>query len=341
MAASASLSDAAPIEVRVLVVGEAGVGKSSLVSRLIHKSAGTQDITIGHQTNVWHFDVDSEFGRKRRIHMVLTDVGGGPSMRALQKELFKGATAVIFAFDLCDRGSFTRLSSWLREIHETCGRQNRMLIQVLVGNKVDLANSDSIVSHTPGRQVSESEARDYASAANMKYVETSAYSGANVEPFFREIGREIAQLVSTGEISLDTPDIHGVRLAKIPMAGGAMRPYGQGAPPLAYGICFSTVSAAVMSDRSNGVCVNYSLSSTTQKLCTLTQKSLNCLPTKSFFRPLIIDEWQNRPWPRIFREVVHFLNTIPLVGVCVKEKIYERGLQANRDNDKKPNEQAS
>ena len=63
----ATSSDAIPIEVRALVVGEAAVGKSSLVSKLIYKDAGQQDITIGHKTNVWQFDVDSDFGRKRRV----------------------------------------------------------------------------------------------------------------------------------------------------------------------------------------------------------------------------------------------------------------------------------
>lgn len=48
-----------------------------------------------------------------------------------------------------------------------------------------------------------------------------------MEPFFREIGREIMEQLAAGAINLEAPDLHGVRLAKIPMSGGAMRPYNQ------------------------------------------------------------------------------------------------------------------
>lgn len=68
-----------------------------------------------------------------------------------------------------------RLSTWLRDMNQTI--TNPWLITVLIGNKADLANTDSITRQR--REVSDSEARTFAENHKLLYYETSAVTGNN------------------------------------------------------------------------------------------------------------------------------------------------------------------
>lgn len=75
--------------------------------------------------------------------------------------------------------TFHRVDSWLRELDLA---SNRHMKVVLIGNKCDLADGDSLVGMNR-RQVSTQEARAYASGRGLLYEEASAKDGTTISHF--------------------------------------------------------------------------------------------------------------------------------------------------------------
>lgn len=81
-----------------------------------------------------------------------------------------------------DSATFMRLNTWLREMNQTI--TNPWLVTVLLGNKADLADTDSITRQH--REVSDSEARTFAENHKLLYYETSALTGTRCRAFARD-----------------------------------------------------------------------------------------------------------------------------------------------------------
>lgn len=91
----------------------------------------------------------------------------------------KGAGAAILAYDITDSNSFNQLSVYVENLRST---QESALV-VIVGTKYDLVEENPEM-----RQVSVSEARQFAESLNAAFFETSARSNINVEEVFNHIG---------------------------------------------------------------------------------------------------------------------------------------------------------
>ena len=104
----------------------------------------------------------------------------------------------MIVFDLFNRQSFKNVDNWVRELKEVT---DESLTILLVGNKADLEK----------REVSALEAMNYANGHGMKYIETSAKTGANVIEAFNEIAKEIYIKVANGVID-PKHDSSGVKI---------------------------------------------------------------------------------------------------------------------------------
>jgi len=161
--------------IKVLVIGDSGVGKSSFVVRY------TDDIyinsyisTIGVDFKVNKFEINNKI-----IKMQLWDTAGQERFRTITYSYYRGSHAVILVFDITNRDSFLNLNSWLNEINKYCNCDNIYI--TLIGNKTDL-NDD--------RAVSFDEANKFANDNNMKYYEISTLNSeySNINNIFYNIG---------------------------------------------------------------------------------------------------------------------------------------------------------
>ena len=84
---------------------------------------------------------------------------------------------IIFTFDLCNKESFESIKNWLI----TADEANEDYQRILVGNKYDL----------PDKIINKEKAEKLAQKYNMKYFETSAKDGTNVDVIFKEIAELI------------------------------------------------------------------------------------------------------------------------------------------------------
>src|SRR2546422_1641506 len=126
------------IKRKILLLGDASVGKTSLIRRfVVDKFSDDYITTIG--TKVTKKDLRLEVGsRTVDLSMMIWDVLGQKGYKGIQESAFRGARGVILVFDLTRPE--TRLSFeeyWVPRVRGVAGR----VPMIVVGNKVDLAET--------------------------------------------------------------------------------------------------------------------------------------------------------------------------------------------------------
>uniref|UniRef100_A0A673XB47 small monomeric GTPase n=1 Tax=Salmo trutta TaxID=8032 RepID=A0A673XB47_SALTR len=139
---------------KILIIGESGVGKSSLLLRF------TDDT----------FDPE------------LADTAGQERFRTLTPSYYRGAQGVILVYDVTKRDTFTRLENWLNELETYCTRND--LVKMLVGNKIDKEEN---------RVVDRNEGLKFARKHSMLFIEASAKTRDGVQCAFEELVEKILQ----------------------------------------------------------------------------------------------------------------------------------------------------
>jgi len=153
--------------IKITLLGEKNVGKTSLVYRYIeNKFRDSYKATLGVNLLKKDMDVDGN-----GVSVQIWDLGGQESFRSLRKLYLEGANGAFVMFDLTDRKTFDKLNEWIESFKEARGEQP----MVLIGNKSDLENQ---------RKITDMEASNYAKDNNMELILTSAKTGQNVEKSF-------------------------------------------------------------------------------------------------------------------------------------------------------------
>ena len=163
---------------KVLLVGDSGVGKASILLRFIDDTFD-EDInnTIGVDCKARPVDVDGQ-----PVQLTIWDTAGQEKFRSLTSSYYRGAHAVVLVFDVCSRESFEHLADWLAEIELHCARDRVVLF--LVANKVDRAAA---------RAVPAAEGQEWARAHTMLFMECSAKTRLGIQQAFDEIAHKVME----------------------------------------------------------------------------------------------------------------------------------------------------
>lgn len=164
-------------EKKILLIGEASVGKTSLVRRyVIDKFDDKYIITIGTKTSRKPLEFIFE-PEQLTVHLMLDiwDILGQKGMERAHKVYFKGAESFILVVDGTRRETFDTLATWAKSVWELCGP----VPGVLACNKVDIKEKF---------QVTDAEVESMAKQLNLQPFWTSARTGENVEASFRQVG---------------------------------------------------------------------------------------------------------------------------------------------------------
>lgn len=167
--------------VKLCLLGEANVGKTSLVYRYIeNKFRENYKSTLG--VNLLKKDLDVEgYGK---VSAQVWDLGGQESFRSLRKLYLEGANGAFIIYDMTNKKSFDKLDEWIESFRKARSDNQPIL---LIGNKSDL---------TDQLKVSEDEAKNFAKDHQMDLLITSAKNGTNVEKAFSEIITRILDKIS-------------------------------------------------------------------------------------------------------------------------------------------------
>eukprot|EP00518_Triparma_eleuthera_P015926 CAMPEP_0197571302 /NCGR_PEP_ID=MMETSP1320-20131121/41885_1 /TAXON_ID=91990 /ORGANISM="Bolidomonas sp., Strain RCC2347" /LENGTH=313 /DNA_ID=CAMNT_0043133791 /DNA_START=562 /DNA_END=1503 /DNA_ORIENTATION=- len=161
---------------KLLLIGDAGVGKSSLLLRF---TDGTFDehiqSTIGVDFKVKHATVEG-----KRVKLTVWDTAGQERFRTLTSSYYRGAQAVLLTYDVSRSATFENLETWLKEV-DSYSPNKDSIVKVVVGNKSDLGSG----------QVSDEEAEAWAKERGMIFLKASAKDDAGVQDCFYEVVRKV------------------------------------------------------------------------------------------------------------------------------------------------------
>lgn len=159
---------------KLLLIGDSGVGKSSLLLRFADNSyTGNYITTIGVDFKIRTVTIDNQ-----RVKLQIWDTAGQERFRTITSTYYRGTHGVVVVYDVTNASTFKSIQRWLLEIDQYCSSVSR----ILVGNK----NDDAIK-----KVVSTDEGRNLAHSYGIDLVETSAKDDINVEDVFLKITRSM------------------------------------------------------------------------------------------------------------------------------------------------------
>ena len=166
---------------RVVLLGEAAVGKTSLVRRYTENVFDEEyKQTIGTTFATKDIDVTGSDGTVRKVRLNVWDMGGQSTYRELRRQFMKGASGAIVVYDVTRPETFMAMNNWFESFKEVCP-DSPVLISA---NKVDLLDK-RMVPQEPGMML-----RDWFQA---EYFETSAKTGDAVDNVFTRIAEVVLE----------------------------------------------------------------------------------------------------------------------------------------------------
>lgn len=190
---------------KLLLVGDSGVGKSCLLLRFVDDKFNPSFITtIGIDFKIKTIELNGQ-----RIKLQVWDTAGQERFRTITTAYYRGAMGIIIVYDACDENSFESVKKWYQTVNQHAKDDAQLF---LVGNKCDDEES---------RQVSSKQGELLAQELGVPFLESSAKSGYNVSEVFYKLAGLI--LEKSGDDEEANAPQKGVDVSKgssISSAGG-------------------------------------------------------------------------------------------------------------------------
>jgi small GTP-binding protein len=174
--------------VKIIVVGDTVVGKTSVILNYFHGArAGSTISTIGVDYQKGDLIVDGE-----TYQLQVWDTAGQDRFRSISVSYFRRGDVILLFYAVDVRETFEHVSGWAESIDRN--KQRDDIPVILVGNKIDLIET---------RVVSTKEGSDLAEQFKWPYCETSALNGDGIKELFEMAVREVAKGRSHTAVTLN------------------------------------------------------------------------------------------------------------------------------------------
>ena len=165
---------------KVLIIGDAGVGKSSVLTRFVENAFSSETTaTIGIDFNSRHIVVDGSVCK-----LEIWDTAGQERFSTMTASYYRNAQGALLVYDVGRYESFANVKKWLERARLLGGEH---IEAILVGNKSDLTSAARQVSHEQGQQL--------ATELGLPFVEASAKQGSCVDMVFTHMAQNIKKSV--------------------------------------------------------------------------------------------------------------------------------------------------
>lgn len=163
---------------KVVVVGNAGVGKSTLLLRLTKDEFKEGYIsTIGVDFKVYKTVVDG-----KSIKLQLWDTAGQERFANIASSYYRGADGIVYVYDICNEESFQSVQDrWLKEVEFHLSKASNC--RLILGNKCDSLD-ERVIDYDQGQDLANS-------LEDTAFFETSAREGTNVVDAFTTLAATI------------------------------------------------------------------------------------------------------------------------------------------------------
>lgn len=171
--------------IKILTLGDATVGKSSIVLRYSdNKFNDTILSTIGVDSKRKIIKVNGE-----KIKVSIWDTAGQEKFQNIVKQYYNGANGVLLIYDITSKKSFDKIQFWYDDLSKNSNIEE--LFICLVGNKLDLKKT---------RVITIEEAKEYAKKLDVPYFEVSAKSGEGIKELFDDIIKKIMDKIKSNDL---------------------------------------------------------------------------------------------------------------------------------------------
>ncbi|TXT64698.1 MAG: Small GTP-binding domain protein [Promethearchaeota archaeon] len=161
---------------KIAILGDGGVGKSTMLQRLITNEFIPCQMTIGTDFKMYDVQVNNTL-----IKLQLWDLAGEDRFRFLIGSYCRGASGVLLCYDITRYITFKNLDKWYSIAKENADDP----VVILVGGKKDLEFKRTVPEDL-GQQYKEQYQLDY-------FFETSSKSGVNNKLIFETLAKAIAE----------------------------------------------------------------------------------------------------------------------------------------------------
>ena len=163
-------------KIKIILLGEIGVGKSSLINRYINnKFSSFGQASIGDEVKTKKVEVDQNL----RVELLIHDPTNEEKLGKFTKNYYLDAHGAIIVYDLTSEQSFQKVKYWMEELNSNAPRDT---IFCILGNKSDLT-ADRVVKYEDVKALA---------GDNLNY-EASAKSGNNVNLAFEQLTYAIVE----------------------------------------------------------------------------------------------------------------------------------------------------
>ena len=163
--------------IQIIMVGESGVGKTSLIRRYTNNIFNTNHLeTIGIE-----FFNKEERINDQIIQIKLWDTAGQEIFHSLTKNFYRKADGIIIVYDITNKESFDRIQDWVKSVYDNTDTYKEIQM-IIVGNKIDLEEN---------REVSKEEGMKIGKYFEIDFFEASAKNAEGVRNFMIKIIEDI------------------------------------------------------------------------------------------------------------------------------------------------------
>ncbi|XP_071624586.1 ras-related protein Rab-7b isoform X2 [Heliangelus exortis] len=164
------------VDLKIIIIGALGVGKTSLLHQYVHKTFYEDyRTTLGASILTKVLAVDNT-----SLKLQIWDTGGQERFRSMVSTFYKGSDGCMLAFDVTDRESFESLDNWRNDFLDKVIPREQDFPMVVLGNKIDICD----------RQVPKETASAWCKEKDIPYFEVSAKNNINVAEAFETLAKQ-------------------------------------------------------------------------------------------------------------------------------------------------------
>ena len=158
------MEDNSENKINIIVLGESGVGKTSLINVYFGN-----DFTFCTESTMVSYCLEGEMKLDKKSYTYhIWDTPGQEKYRALNKIFMKGSQIILIVYSIVSRESFNEVDFWINFAKENIG--NDKYIMALVANKIDLYENQI---------VNDEEGKNIAKKYDIEFTNSSALQNPN------------------------------------------------------------------------------------------------------------------------------------------------------------------
>ncbi|MFW9848373.1 MAG: Rab family GTPase [Candidatus Thorarchaeota archaeon] len=176
-----SLSPTRGRQFKTVLIGDSGVGKTSIRRNYMGKSFSSSHIaTLGVD-----FAQKDVFAEDVPIRLAIWDLAGQHSYESVRKHYYQGCHAIIFVYSVVDSQSFVNASRWFAEVNKYI---RPLPPTAFIANKIDLRGEKPTKAVITAKE-GESFAERFSNKLGVPVIfkETSAKTGENIQEAFDDL----------------------------------------------------------------------------------------------------------------------------------------------------------